>query len=185
MGRPRTSREEMLAGAARALAADRNASMATIAAAIGVSRATLHRHYATRRELLVELTRRALDETDRLCAVRMAGARDTRHALELMVEALVVIGERYPFLTYAMEVMTDEGVRAHYARQVAELAELVELAKRDGVIREGVPTAWVARSLDALLYAGWEAVRAGEVPKEEVATLLVRTLLEGVAPRGG
>ena len=55
------SRDEILATAQRHLNLDPRASMAVLASAAGVGRATLHRHFASREDLLHELGTRSLD----------------------------------------------------------------------------------------------------------------------------
>ncbi|MEV4256927.1 helix-turn-helix domain-containing protein, partial [Spirillospora sp. NPDC049652] len=53
------STEEILGAATRHLNAEPTASMAQLAEAAGVSRATLHRHFASREDLLRALGERA------------------------------------------------------------------------------------------------------------------------------
>ena len=55
------NRDDVLGAAQRMLNADPAASMAGIAEAVGISRATMHRHFESREALLVELGTRSLD----------------------------------------------------------------------------------------------------------------------------
>src|SRR6478735_6728374 len=55
------NRDDVLGAAQRMLNADPAASMAGIAEAVGISRATMHRHFDSREALLVELGTRSLD----------------------------------------------------------------------------------------------------------------------------
>jgi serine phosphatase RsbU (regulator of sigma subunit) len=66
------SREAILS-AATALAGDRRMSMVKIAAAAGVGRSTLYRHFASRRALQRALAERALGETAAVPTGRLAG----------------------------------------------------------------------------------------------------------------
>jgi TetR/AcrR family transcriptional regulator, mexCD-oprJ operon repressor len=58
----RSSRAVLLDGAASLLAANPGASMQDLARALGVGRATLHRHFSTRDELIGEIAREATVE---------------------------------------------------------------------------------------------------------------------------
>ncbi len=183
MARPPIPKERMLEAAARALTDDPTASMGEIAKQARVGRATLHRHFASRHDLVCELTRYALAEADAACAHIDADAKTARDAIEMTVAALVPVGQRFGFLTHAMEVMAEPDIAAHYAAQVEGLERLVERAKNESSVALDMPTAWIGHALDAMIYAGWTAVRQGDVAPNDVARLVTRTLLDGVGPR--
>ena len=84
------TRDEVLAAAQRHLNVDPRASMAVLAAAAGVGRATLHRHFASRDDLLHELGTRELDTETAAATLGVAvkyreDAERVKQALDVML----------------------------------------------------------------------------------------------------
>jgi TetR/AcrR family transcriptional repressor of mexCD-oprJ operon len=139
----------ILEAAARVLA-DRGeqASMADVATAAGVARATLYRYFPSRQALLQELARLAVDQA----ATRLAAARTdeipVEEALPRAVRALVEVGD-YLVVLARERLHADPGqVERHLA---APLRRLVERGQRSREIRDDVPGAWLADALVALV----------------------------------
>src|SRR5262245_26610502 len=88
----------ILDAAAHALAERTDASMADVASAAGVGRATLYRYYPSREALLDALAAEALADA----GARLADAGLDRvpvpEAIERIVRALVAVGDRYVVL---------------------------------------------------------------------------------------
>ncbi len=166
------------------LSANPGASLAAVAEAAGVGRATLYRHFESREDLVRALAHESIREIDASTADLQARASSARHALELVFAAIVPLGERYHFLVMESWLGEDPELARDLERQNAELRELIEMAKREGTIAAEVPTTRVAVSFDALVYAAWTAVHEGSIARNDAGALAFRTLLDGVAPTG-
>lgn len=175
-----STRQALLNSAAAVLARNPGAALAEIARDAGVGRATLHRWFPSGADLRRELALDALRACDDACADIEARTSTATAALREVIRALVPLGDRFRFLSSDPGVMNDPAVKAVYDRQMAETAELIEAVKAEKGIDRAVPTAWVAASLDALIFTAWETVRNGQVAQNDAAALVERTLLHGL-----
>lgn len=184
---PRTvrSRRAILEAAVRVLVVDRGASMREISEAAGVGRATLHRYFPGRDDLIRALVIDVLAE----CEAAIGSARTEEgtpaEALSRLVEALVPIGERFHFLLYEDYFEGDPEVAAADARILRTVEVLIERGRWDGTFRPEAPVAWIGDALEALLYAAWEGVRDGKIARRDAPGLVVSTLLSGLGGERG
>ena len=158
------------------------ASTSEIALRAGVGRATLHRYFPSRADLLRALAAEAMAEIDAAIDSAQQPGLNARESLESYLETIVPIGDRSRFLWSLPEVMNDSEIRAGYVRQLEQARWLVERLKREGSIAADVPTDWVVGALDALTYAGWRSVEEGRIARNGAASLVLRTLLDGLSP---
>lgn len=174
------SRRAILEAAVGVLVADRGASLQEISAAAGVGRATLHRHFPGRDDLIRAIALDVLGE----CETAIASARleegTVEEALERLVGGLVPIGERFHFLLYEVQLEDDPEYAAADARVLRPVDGLIERGRRDGTFRAGVPVAWIGDALEALIYAAWEGVRDGRIARRDAPGLVTTTLLSGL-----
>jgi TetR/AcrR family transcriptional repressor of mexCD-oprJ operon len=139
--------------AAAAVLAERGdqASMADVATAAGVARATVYRYFPNREALFEALGRLAVEEAgDRLQAARLLEV-PVPDAFERAVRALVAIGDSFV-------VVSRESARpdaAEFERRVAApLRELVERAQSLGEVRDDLPASWLVESLIGIVVSG-------------------------------
>ena len=139
--------------AAAAVVADRGeqASMADVAAAAGMARATVYRYFPNREALLEELGRLAVEETgERLSAGRLQEVA-VPDAFERAVRALVAVGDSFV-------VVSRESTRPdpdEFERQVAApLRGLVERAQSLGEMRDDLPASGLMESLIGIVVSG-------------------------------
>jgi TetR/AcrR family transcriptional regulator, mexCD-oprJ operon repressor len=139
--------------AAAAVLAERGeqASMADVAAAAGMARATVYRYFPNRDALFEALGRLAVEEAgDRLEAGRLEEIA-VSEAFERAVRALVAVGESFV-------VVSRESARpdpAEFERRVASpLRGLIERAQALGEVRQDLPASWLMESLIGIVVSG-------------------------------
>lgn len=184
------SRDEVLDAAQRCLNADPTASLGEVAGAIGIGRATLHRHFASREALVHEIGQRALDrwersqrDADMATAAASGDAATIAACLRTMLTAFVQDADdlAYALTDHCMVSMPDLAARMAVLqeREVAFFAA----AQEAGVVRRDVPAAWLSHTASGLLIGSREALRAGDVARRGLAELVVSTFLDGVRAR--
>ncbi|MBO9407178.1 TetR/AcrR family transcriptional regulator [Shimia sp. R9_1] len=160
--------------------ANPTATLQDVADEAGIGRATLHRHYKGREELMAALAMAAMKELDAAIEAKTQDAESHTEALRLSLEAMIPLADRQMFLANEPLDHVPE-VLAAYTRQLEELAEAVEAAKAEGGFDAAVPTAWIVQAFETLTYAAWAVVRDGDATAEEAAALTWRTLTSGLS----
>ncbi|MEM8981533.1 MAG: TetR/AcrR family transcriptional regulator [Pseudomonadota bacterium] len=163
----------------RVLSRNPGANLADVAAAAGVTRATLHRYFPSRDALVDTLAGRAIEEMDAAVDAACQHSPSAMAAMRDCLFALVPLGDRHGFLAHEA-VITNPTIEAEFERQQGELVALVDAAKRDGVLARDLPTDWIVRAYDYLIYAAWEAVRDQELVPKQAAEAAWRTFASGL-----
>lgn len=182
------SRDDIVTAALRHLNVRPTASTTEIAQAAGISRATLHRHFASRDDLLREIGLRSLEhwagvqESTSMVAVTASGdpAR-LRACAEEMLRKLVVSADDYAFalVDEYLYALPEIGARTE---ELFELEVAFWAAALDaGVLRSGLTPRWVAHASYGVLVACREALRHGDVARRDVPDLVLSTFLHGVS----
>jgi TetR/AcrR family transcriptional repressor of mexCD-oprJ operon len=127
------------------------ASMADVAAAAGMARATVYRYFPNREALFEALGHLAVEETgERLKAGRLQDV-PVPEAFERAVRALVAVGDY-------LVVVSRENARpdpAEFEQRVASpLRELIERAQSLGEVRDDLPASWLMESLIGIVVSG-------------------------------
>jgi AcrR family transcriptional regulator len=139
--------------AAAAVLAERGeqASMADVAGAAGMARATVYRYFPNREALFDALGRLATEDAgERLAAGRLEEVA-VPDAFERAVRALVAVGDSFV-------VVSRESARpdpAQFERLVASpLRGLIERAQSLGEVRSDLPASWLMESLIGIVVSG-------------------------------
>jgi TetR/AcrR family transcriptional regulator, mexCD-oprJ operon repressor len=164
--------------AARVLATRQDASIAEIAAAGGVSRATIYRHFPTRDALLRALADSASADAQQRLADANLDNVPIDDGIARAARALVAVGNRYPA---AVQDLTIPGTDNPAIRE--PVTALLQRGQADGRIRSDVPLDCLLESLLALVAA---CLRSGShlgQGTEDISATIVRLFLEGATER--
>jgi AcrR family transcriptional regulator len=183
-----SNRDDVLAAAQRTLNVDPSASMSDIAEAAGVSRATVHRHFANREALLVELGTRSLDQWEGrmdagdLETVAATGDADQlRRLIEELVCGYVEDADTFGFALTDHVILANAELVARTERLAERETGLFVAAQAAGLLSPTLPARWFGHAVYGLLVAGREAVRLGDVAPRDAADLVLGSLLHGIA----
>ena len=174
-------KEAIIDAAIDTLARNPGASLSQIAARAGVGRASLHRHFSSRGDLVTAITVQCMDEVDAATDEAVAGAGTARERLSRMLEAVVPLGDRYHFL--ASEAFDDASLKARHEADLEWLASLVDELKEEGAMAPDVPRGWAVANIDAQVWLAWSQIAAGKLAAADAAGLACRTLLSGLGRR--
>jgi AcrR family transcriptional regulator len=174
----RGPRPPLLDVAAEVLVADPAASLAEVAAAAGIGRTTLHKHYATRDDLLYAVGHRAIDLCEQ--AIGTVDQADPDGGLRALIAALIPIGPQLAFLwrTPAFDHMKDLEERWIAVEERGGLAVL-RRAQELGYMATDLPDWWLLQMLHSVVYVAAESVLAGRLAPLDAPGLALRTLLRG------
>lgn len=163
------------------LAVNPGASMAEIAEASGLVRATLYRHFPTRDDLIQAMYAEALD--DALKAILSVDPEQGKatDAIARVVDALLVVGDRYRILSEQRRGYPE--LREKEQSVGAPLIALVERGRQGGELRDDMPLRWVVAALGSLVNEALRAVGREDIDRAEAGTLVTRTFLESMRPR--
>jgi AcrR family transcriptional regulator len=157
------------------------ANMAEVAAAAGVSRATLYRYYPSREALLQALAAQALADAGSRIADAGLDRCPVPEAIERLVRALLAVGDRYAVLLgehvepdpAAADRAVGEPLRTLFARGIEER-----------VLRDDLPAELLVKLFGGLLAAAVKLVGSRELGLEETAAATTALFLDGARPRG-
>lgn len=169
--------EKILTEAPAVLSEDPAASIDVIASRLGISRATLYRHFSSRTELTTAIHRRALE--DALAAINAA---KTEHgtassALRRVIDRVIEVGDRYRFLS-------GRRAEAEDLRKLEELVgdplvSLLERGQREGEVRTDRTARVLADQLSGLFTAAIGHVESGELTITEASEATFETFMHG------
>lgn len=162
---------------AEVLVADPAASLAEVASAAGIGRTTLHKHYATRDDLVTAVAHRAIDLWEQ------ALDRVADDGLRQLTDALLPIGAQLTFLWRSPVLDHAEDVTDRWTKAELRGLAVLQRAKADGVIATSVPDWWMLQTYYSLIYVAAESVRCGRLAPRDATDLVLATMLNGIGPR--
>ncbi len=145
------------------------ATLTEVADAADVGRATLHRYFSSRADLLSALARYAMRELEDAASAATVDAQSYCEALRLIMGAIIPLAHRHMFLT--QENLQDPDMEEALAQQAKDLRDLIDSAKKEGALREDLPTEWIAQAYDHLIYAAWTMIQREEATPRQAVEL--------------
>jgi TetR/AcrR family transcriptional regulator, mexCD-oprJ operon repressor len=175
--------QRILETATRVLADDRGAGMADVAAAAGLARATLYRHFPTRADLVAAIRSQAYEDAGAAIAACRLEEGSAADALRRLIEGLVAVGDRYRFLQ--AETRPGEAADQAFKQRENELGQpvlaLIRRGQQSGELTADVSPIWVNRTLDGLIRGAMRMVAEEQITARDAADLIYRTTLRGIA----
>ncbi len=168
--------DAIVAAAGRLLAEQPRASMQEVAEAAGVHRATVHRHFPSRDDLLAALRRRSLDDVQALLDDPELTAGDPGDALERLTAETLRLGDRTR--TWRVMPTYDDASDARAAELAAPLRELFERGQIAGEIRTDLPVELLMSAWGGLVLSSLPLMASGRLGVEAAAGY-VRRMLAG------
>ncbi|MDP7732188.1 MULTISPECIES: TetR/AcrR family transcriptional regulator [Mycobacterium] len=171
--------ERLLRAAAAFLGRRPEATQDEIAAAIGISRATLHRYFSGRAALVEALQKLALtqvrDALNKACPQHGTATQ----ALQRLVAACEPISGYLTLLYTHNEEVENEELKQGWTEIDAEIRGLFLRGQRDGEFRPDLTSTWLTEAFYNLIAgAGW-SIRTGRAAPRDFNTMITDLLLDG------
>lgn len=175
-----SDRETLLRAAADFLGRRPNATQDEIASAVGVSRATLHRHFAGKPALLAALDELAISEMARALEIARVHDDSAVEALRRLIAACQPVSPYLALLySQSQELDVDKSLKG-WADIDADITALFTRGQRDGDFRPGLTAAWLTEALYSLVAGAAWAVQVGRVAGRDFDHMITDLLLHGV-----
>ena len=131
--------ERILAVTTELIAADPGVSMESVAAAAGVSRATLYHHFGSRDALMDTLTDQSIGEVTAALAAARSDEGMAAEAMERVLRAAWQVIGRYRGLVIVNQRLERAELRARLAPALAPVRAVIARGQREGAFDPELP----------------------------------------------
>lgn len=175
-------RERVLRAAAALLTRKATASMDEIAKAAGISRATLHRHFAGRDALVRALEQLGIEQFERALDEARLDEGDAAQAVRRLIDRTEPVAGILGFL-YSENQLFEGEINEGWNRLDARVHALFVRGQEEGAFRIDLSPAWLTDALYGLIASGAWAVHDGRVAAKDLTRMVAELLLGGAQRR--
>lgn len=176
-------RDHVLRSAAALLTRKSTATMDEVAKAAGISRATLHRHFAGRDALVRALESLGIEECESALDAARLDEGPAGDAVRRLVRELEPAAGLLAFLYGENQLFEGESQNEGWARLDARIAALFRRGQDSGEFRIDLTPAWLTEALYGLIASGAWAVLDGRVATKDFQFMIVELMLGGALRR--
>jgi len=175
-------RDHVLRSAAALLTRKATATMDEVAKAAGISRATLHRHFAGRDALVRALESLGIAECEAALDRARLDEGSASDAVRRLVREIEPAAGLLAFL-YGENQLWEEGGDDPWSRLDTRIAALFARGQGSGEFRIDLTAAWFTEALYGLIASCAWAMQAGRVASKDFTHMIVELLLGGALRR--
>lgn len=176
-------RDHVLRTAAALLTRKSTATMDEVAKAAGISRATLHRHFAGRDALVRALESLGIAECEAALDAARLDDGPANEAVRRLVGTIEPAAGLLAFLYSENQLFEGEEQNEGWTRIDERIAALFRRGQQSGEFRIDLTPAWLTEALYGLLASGAWAVLEGRVARKDFTHMIVELLLGGALRR--
>ncbi len=173
-------RERVLKEAAALLTRRASTPMDEIARAAGISRATLHRHFAGRDALIRALEEHGIAQFVQAMDAARLDEGDAAEALRRLIAEAEPVAGVLAFLFTENQLFEDGEINAGWAELDDRIAALFRRGQEEGDFRIDLSAAWLTEAFYGLIGAGAWAVHEGRVARNDLNHSIAELLLGGI-----
>ncbi|MDR6977265.1 AcrR family transcriptional regulator [Streptomyces sp. 3330] len=172
-------RDQVLRGAAALLTRKSTATMDEVAKAAGISRATLHRHFAGRDALVRALEDLGIAECETALDAARLDEAPARDAVRRLVREIEPAAGLLAFLYTENQLFEGEELHDGWTRIDDRISDLFRRGQLSGEFRIDLTPAWLTEALFGLLASGAWMVQSGKGAPKDFQHMIVELLLGG------
>ncbi|MEU4467303.1 helix-turn-helix domain-containing protein [Streptomyces sp. NPDC024017] len=175
--------EHVLRAAAALLTRKSTATMDEVAKAAGISRATLHRHFAGRDALVRALESLGIAECEAALDAARLDEGAASEAVRRLVGAIEPAAGLLAFLYSENQLFEGEELNAGWTLIDDRISALFRRGQLSGEFRIDLTPAWLTEALYGLLASGAWIVQSGKGAPKDFQHMIVELLLGGALRR--
>ena len=172
-------RKELLLNLVNALADHPRASMEQLASMVGLSRATLCRHFSSRDVMMQAMSEAGVTSAQEALARARPTEGSAEEALKRLISEFLPIAELYAYVDQQMYL--DDTLEAQVQPLRTSLIAIFQQRQESGELRIDLPAAWLVESMSALLRSAATMIRSGRLARQDAAQSVFNLLWLGMS----